>query len=78
MNRRKICLSGDERLFRMCPVKSRTLKPKDNGLLSRKAETIMKSKGYGNPANRNEETAVRRILDRGHLFSLELNDENQG
>jgi hypothetical protein len=42
-------------------VTSRALKRKDNGVLSRKTESFMKSKGYGNPANRNEETPEKLL-----------------
>jgi hypothetical protein len=34
---------------------------RDNGLLSRKTGSIIKSKGYGNPANKNQETPEKFI-----------------
>jgi hypothetical protein len=34
----------------------KALKRRDNGVLSRKTESVMKSKGYRNPANKNQET----------------------
>jgi hypothetical protein len=37
----------------------------DNGVLSRKTESVMKSKGYRNPANKNQETPVHRYLTTG-------------
>jgi hypothetical protein len=37
-------------------VTSEALKRRDNGVLSRKTESIMKSKGYRNPANKKQET----------------------
>jgi hypothetical protein len=37
-------------------VTSEALKRRDNGVLSRKIESVMKSKGYRNPANKNQET----------------------
>jgi hypothetical protein len=41
-------------------VTSKALKRRDNGVLSTKTESFMKSKGYSNPTNKNQETPVKR------------------
>jgi hypothetical protein len=40
----------------MWSTEQKALKQRDNGVLSRKTEFIMKSNDYRNPANKNQET----------------------
>ena len=70
----KICLSGEERLFRRSGLTSRALKRSDNGGLSRKTESLMKSKVCRNPANRNEETPAnfRVFILCFHLYLYQI------
>jgi hypothetical protein len=42
-------------------VTSEALKRRDNGVLWRKTESSMKSKGWGNPPNKNQETPGKRM-----------------
>jgi hypothetical protein len=46
-------------------VTSEALKRRDNGVLSRKTESVMKSAGYRNPANKNQETPESRSFKKG-------------